>query len=183
MLKTINQSIIKMSYKQLYWVLRQNYGERTNQKQMRDFIMSQKFVTCPWGGWGKERENVINGVYNEKMTADRQGRRLSKGQDRKFVEDMKIGDIILIPFPNKLGCIVARITSNVEYAYDTGLLYNSVDANGSSQMSFSETGDLPFRPVGRRIEILQTEFNPSRHLGQLTLSKMNKVIVDKLNEK
>jgi predicted Mrr-cat superfamily restriction endonuclease len=171
-----------MSLQQTYWVLRQNYAEKTNQSQMKDFIMSQQFITCPWGGWGKERENVINGKYNEDVL-DRPGKRSSRNQDRKFVEDMKIGDIVVIPFASKLDCIVGRISSNVEYAYNTNLFYCGSDTKGwviTDNCIKKEA--VPFRPVGRRIEIIRTDFKPERHLGQLTLSKLNKRIIDKLNE-
>lgn len=154
-----------------FWVLRQNYCEKTNQSQMKDIIMSQQLITCPWGGWGSARENVINGLYNE-IRPDGSGRP-SRGQDRKFVENMKIGDIVLIPF-SKQGSIVARIVSGVEYAINTGMFWTEKD----TQITIGETGDLPFRPVGRYIEIITTEFEPNRHLGQLSLSKMNKVLVD-----
>jgi hypothetical protein len=156
-----------------FWVLRQNYCEKTNQSQIKEMIMRQHIITCPWGGWGSARENVINGIYNE-TRPDGSGRP-SGGQDRKFVENMKIGDIVLICI-SKQGYIVGRIVSGVEYAIDTGLFWTEKD----TQIVLGETGDLPFRPVGRYIEIITTEFEPKRRLGQKTISKMNKIIVDML---
>ena len=158
-----------MSLQTKYWVLRQNYGQKTDQTQMKNLILNQKCVTCPWGGWGAQRQNVIDGIYNDKSIA-RPGGRLSKGQDRRFVEEMNIGDIILIPFAKKNGCIVARITSNVQYSIDTGLCWTEHD----DHITLSETGDLPFRPVGRRIEIIKDNFIPTRPIpNRMSLSKMN----------
>ena len=42
---------------------------------------------------------------------------------------MKIGDIVLIPFAKKRGCIIARITSGVEYSIDTGLFWSHNNEN------------------------------------------------------
>ena len=121
-----------MSLQTNFWVLRQNYGEKTNQEQMKELILRQKFVACPWGGWGPERQNVIDGIYNKQVV--RPGGRTSNNQDKRFVEEMKIGDIILIPFAKKRGCIVARITSGVEYSIDTGLFWTEHRSNASDYM-------------------------------------------------
>jgi hypothetical protein len=151
-----------------FWALRQNYAEKTNQEEMKELILSQKFITCPWGGWGKERENVVNEVYNK--VPCREGGRSALNQDFKFVEEMKIGDIVVIPFTKQADCIVARVIGDVEYAFNTGLYYRGVN---DSQIRLQKDGDLPFRPVGRRIEIIRTDYRPKRRLGQQTLSKLN----------
>jgi len=164
-----------MSLRNAFWVLRQNYGEITNQFDMKKLIKSQHFVSCPWGGWGVSRQNVVDGVYNETPCGEK-GRRTSNRQDRKFVEEMKIGDIVLIPFTGSKECIVARITSDVEYAIDTGLNWNEEPG----QISIGENDGLPFRPVGRYIEILCDNFIPDKSLGQWTLSKMNEELKSKL---
>jgi hypothetical protein len=153
------------------WILRQNYAEITNQKDMRELIINQKFVTCPWGGWGEPKQNVMNHKYNEKFPE-----KSSRGQDRKFVEDMEIGDIVLIPFAKRRECIIVRICSNVEYEIETGLFWNQQ----GNQIKIGSEGQ-PFKPVGRRIEILNEKFIPGIGLGQWTLSKMNKTLVDKIN--
>ena len=124
------------------------------------------------------RQNIIEGIYNEK-TSDRSGR-LSNGQDRKFVENMKIGDIVLIPFSGSHECIVARIVSNVEYSIDSGLRWNE-EENQIKIGNNLEMGGLPFRPVGRHIEIICDNFVPDMKLGQWSLSKMNKGLVARLN--
>lgn len=160
-----------MSLHNKFWILRQNYGEITNQSDMKKMIMNKKFVTCPWGGWGIPRQNVIDGIYNESVCDE--SRRSSNGQDRKFVEEMNIGDIILIPFAKGKGCIVARITSNVNYAIDTGLHW----IKEGNQIKIGDNNGLPFRPVGRYIEIISDDFIPNKSLGQWSLSKMNKQLV------
>jgi predicted Mrr-cat superfamily restriction endonuclease len=100
-----------MSLSNNFWVLRQNYAEITNQTDMKSMILSQKFVTCPWGGWGLARQNVIDGIYNAK-TSDISGRH-SSNQDKKFVETIQIGDIVLIPFANSKECIICKIVSDI----------------------------------------------------------------------
>jgi hypothetical protein len=86
------------------------------------------------------------------------------------VEDIQIGDIVLIPFSGKKECIIARITSDVEYAIDTGLFWKE---NEAGKVKISSTVDgLPFRPVGRRIEIINDKFIPKIQPNRRTLSKM-----------
>jgi hypothetical protein len=143
---------------------------------MKSMILSQKFVTCPWGGWGLARQNVIDGIYNAK-TSDISGRH-SSNQDKKFVETIQIGDIVLIPFANSKECIICKIVSDVEYCIDTGLYWSEK----GKQIKISENSNegVSFKPVGRRIEIISECFIPNRKLGQLTLTKMNSEIVARL---
>jgi hypothetical protein len=165
-----------MSLRNQFWVLRQNYAETTNQDDMKKLIKSQQFVTCPWGGWGIPRQNVIDNIYNENVCDE--SRRSSNGQDRKFVEEMNIGDIVLIPFANNNGCFIARITSNVEYAIDTGLYWKKE----GETINIGNNDGLPFRPVGRYIEIISEDFIPNKSLGQWTLSKIkNEELLSRLN--
>ena len=74
-------------YQPQFWVLRQNPCANTNQEQMRNFIITQQFITCPFGHISDARNNVLNGRYNE---TDPEWK--SNSQDRKFIENMKIGD-------------------------------------------------------------------------------------------
>jgi hypothetical protein len=166
-----------MSLSNKFWLLRQNYGEITNQRDMFTFIKQHQFVTCPWGGWGLPRQNVIDGIYNER--ASDEARRPSLGQDRKFVEDMKIGDIVLIPFTNQRECILARIVSDVVFATESGLNWKQ-DEDRIRIGDFSE--GLPFRPVARRIQIISDKFicDDKRKLGILTLCRLNSSIVEKI---
>jgi hypothetical protein len=153
------------------WVLRQNYGTKTNQSDMRELIMTQKFVTCPWGGWGVHRQNVIDGIYNDRMPI--QVGRSSRGQDRRFVEEMAIGDIVVIPFVGTKECIIAKITSDVEYAIESGLKWK--EENG--QIQLGDNNGLPFQPVGRRIEIIRDSFIPAKSFGPMTLCKLNRLLL------
>jgi hypothetical protein len=168
-----------MSSQPNYWVLRQNYSEKTDQNQMKSLILEQKFVTCPWGGWGISRQNVIDGVYNYNKQNIRPGGRSSKGQDRRFVEEMNIGDIIIIPFAKKHGCVVARISSNVEYAIETGLCWTETEQH----IKLSKDGETPFRPVGRRVEIINENFMPTFTVSnRMSLSKMSEGVIASLNQ-
>lgn len=166
-----------MNLRNQFWVLRQNYAETTNQDDVKNLIKSQKFVMCPWGGWGTPRQNVIDNIYNE-IVCDESGRP-SGGQDRKFVEEMNIGDIVLIPL-KKNGYIVAKITSDVEYAINTGLYWKKE----GKTINIGNNDGLPFRPVGRYIEIISEDFIPSnKNIGQSTLNIIrNKELRSRLNE-
>jgi len=167
-----NNKILKMASRINFWVLRQNYGEITNQTDMKKMIRSQQIVTCPWGGWGIPRQNVVDGVYNENK-ADI-SRRPSGGQDRKFVEEMRVGDIVLIPFKGKKECILARIDSDVEYEINTGLYWKEYQDESKIRISDVAEG-TPFRPVGRYIEIIDDKYVPKSAPNRNTLSKMKKM--------
>ena len=165
-----------MSLRNQFWILRQNYGERTNQKNMRDLIVRNCLITCPWGGWGEHRTKVINGIFNEEAVDE--SKRTSRGQDRKFVQEMKIGDIVLIPFTGQKTCILARIISDVEYGIETGMFWRQ----SNNKVRIDTAGGEPFRPVGRRIEILSADLpRPSPHLGQQTLMKLRPELVNRLH--
>lgn len=150
------------------WSIRQNPYSNTNQRQMRDLILSQNVITCPFGHIGEGRNNVIDGIYNEKN---------SLSQDRKFIEDVKIGDIVLIPFAGLKECILAKITSEPIYGIDTGL-FTTMSAEG---IALSADGETPFRPVGRNIEIINTSvvFVDKRVLPRNSLSRITPDILPK----
>jgi hypothetical protein len=152
-----------MAYQyQQFWCLRQNPYANTNQIQMREFIISQKIVTCPFGHLSDERNNVIDGNYNEEI---------SNSQDRKFIENINIGDIIIIPFAGIMECILARVTSEPIYGFNTNMF--SIRLNNMIQLSNNE--GIPFRPVARRIEIINPNviFNNKRILPRMSLSHVN----------
>ena len=153
-------------YRQQFWSLRQNPYANTNQIQMRELIISQSIVTCPFGHLNESRNNVINGVYNEEQ---------SHSQDRKFIENMNIGDIILIPFAGLSECIIARIVSEPIYGVDTGLFTSMIDG----KIQVTSEGDTPFRPVGRKIQIIRNDvkFNDKRVLPRVSLSHINPSIL------
>lgn len=143
------------------WASKQNPFSKTNQHQMLNLILALGVLTCPFGHIGQCRDNVVNGVYNIE----------AKGQDIKFVKDMKIGDNVVIPFKGSKDCILARIVSD-PYVVDTGL-YTTKSRN---EIQITNRGDTPFRPVGRKIRIIKTNvrFLPdNRVLGRLSLSRIN----------
>lgn len=153
---------------QNFWSIRQNPYTKTNQTQMRDFILSQSVVTCPFGHIGHGRNNVIDRVYNETN---------SLSQDRKFIEDIKIGDIIVIPFAGLKECILAKIVTDPIYAIDTGLFHTSTF--NKDGINLTEEGDTPFCPVGRKIEIINPSlvFQDKRVLPRTSLSRINPDII------
>ena len=101
-------------------------------------------------------------MYNEEQ---------SLSQDRKFIENMNIGDIILIPFTGLRECILARIVSEPIYCIDSGLFTSMRDG----KIQVTNEGDTPFRPVGRKIQIIRNDviFNDKRVLPRVSLSHIN----------
>ncbi len=149
------------------WLVRQNGYKKTNQHQMYDFIMTNGCVTCPFGHIGHGRNNVIDGTYNPEANR----------QDRMFDKDMNIGDIILIPFSGRRAppCILARIVSDPIYAYDTKLFITMTD----DAITISTTGDTPFRPVVRKIQVIRNDitFTDKRVLPRMSLCRLNQTIL------
>jgi len=156
-------------YNPQFWSIRQNPYANTNQAQMRELIISQNIVTCPFGHLNEARNNVINGVYNEEQ---------SNSQDRKFIENINIGDIIVIPFAGLKKCILARIVSDPIYGVDTGLFTCIYDG----KIQVTNEGDKPFSPVGRKIEIIRSDvrFDDKRVLPRVSLSIINPNIIPNL---
>jgi hypothetical protein len=86
---------------------------------------------------------------------------------------MRIGDMVIIPFKGQKSCILAKIVSDPIYCIETGL-YTTQQPD--DQIKISETTGEPFRPVGRRIEIIndnvvfadKRKFIPMNTLKQLS---------------
>ena len=153
-----------------YWCLRQNDGENMDQSSMYDFIIDTHVVFCPWGFSGICKENVINKIYNE--TIDLSPEKVSKSQDRKFIEDICIDDVILIPFLKTNRCIVGRIVSEPIYDIDTN--YSIIRSIKGKKLVKNYSENLEqCRPVGRFIEIINSNYivEDKRHLIRQTLSK------------
>ena len=161
-----------------YWVLRQNYARITNQTDIEQLIVNQKIITCPWGGWGIPKEKVKSRIYNNDKNYPDEFGRISSNQDKKFVEDMNIGDIVLIPLAKSSKFIIARITSDIIHDIHTGMYWEK--KNGHINIGSS---GLPFEPVVRRIEILHTDFKPDMRTGIQTLTKMNSHIINQINSR
>lgn len=150
-----------MSSARKYWIIRQNYGERTYQPDMKNFIRSEKFITCPWGGWGEHRQNVIDGKFNVS----------ANDQDRKFIEEIKIGDIVLIPFAktNKQnnGMFLVEIISEVVDDFESEFKYEFKGKTTRIQKNSGEN----FKPIGRKIKIIKEYDETCRGLQRNTLTE------------
>lgn len=153
-----------------YWCLRQNDGENMDQSSMYNFIIDTGIVFCPWGLSGICKKNVADKLYNE--TINLSPEKVSKSQDRKFVEEMNIGDIVLIPFLKSNRCIVGRISSNVIYDMDTNysIVYSS---KGKKLVKYNSDELEQCKPIGRFIEIIDSNYmmRDKRCLGRLSLCK------------
>ena len=166
-----------MTHRQTFWSLRQNPWASTNQDQMRNFITTQLTVTCPFGHLGNQRNNVVSGIFNE---TDPEWS--SQSQDRTFMNPvvMKIGDICVIPFCNskrkRRNCMLVRIVSPPIYAIETGL-FTTQHTDGT--ITLDDVGEVPFRPAGRRIEIIDDNYNlrDKRKLPRISLCRINPAIL------
>lgn len=127
--------------------IRQNPYAKTNQKDMRNFIISQNVVTCPFGHRNEYRDNVVNLEYNEDHPVWK-----SLSQDRKFVEDIQIGDYIIIPFKGIKECILAQILSEPIYNMNTGLF----TCENEREIRLTTDSGNVFKPVVRKIKIIDT---------------------------
>ena len=140
------------------WSLKQNPRGKTDQKQMIKLILEQSIITCPFGHLGEERNNVIDGKYNKD----------ANGQDQDFEKKVKVGNKVLITFTGIKRSIFAEVTSGVEYLIDTGKYYKINEASGNITIhNNGDNGGIPFRPVGRRIRIIEENviFPDKRQLG------------------
>ena len=153
-----------------YWCLRQNDGENMDQLSMYNFIIDTSIVFCPWGLSGICKKNVCKKLYNESL--DLSPEKVSKSQDRKFIDDVNIGDIVLIPFLKTNRCIVGKISSNVIYDMNTNysILYSS---KGKKLVTYHSDELEQCNPIGRFIEIIDPNYiiQDKRCLGRLTLCK------------
>jgi hypothetical protein len=145
------------------WSLRQNPYGNTDQNRMRTLILEKNIISCPFGHMYTCRNNVLDGKYNTE----------AKQQDAQFIEDMKIDDIVVIPFKGQKSCILAKIVSDPIYCVDSGLY----TIQQGDQIQLSETEGDPFRPVGRRIEIINdnAELSDMRILPMNTLRKLKNI--------
>jgi hypothetical protein len=152
------------------WSLRQNPYANTNQKQMRQAITDKKFVSCPFGHVSTCRNNVLDGVYN--IDANQ--------QDIHFIEDIKIGDLVLIPFTGQKSSILAKILTDPIYCVETGLYTNQQLDN---QITISETSGEPFRPVGRMIEIIDDNVIFSDKRKYIPMNTLKRISLKILEER
>lgn len=151
---------------QQFWSIRQNPRGSTDQQQMYNLIISQQIVTCPFGHFSEERNNVLDDIYNE---SDHKW--ASGSQDRRFIEEMYIGDIIVIPLTGMKKYILAKITTNPIYSFDTKLFYD--DTN--TKIFLSKNDKIPFRPTVRKIEIINDNLKFPSHICPVnTLAKFKK---------
>lgn len=157
-----------------YYLVRQNPYGKTNQEQLRHFILSQQLVTCPFGHFSEYRNNVVDELYNEKHPQWK-----SHSQDRNFMETLKVGDFILIPFTDRKECILARIISEPVYAYESGLFWYKNTKNEYQIVEKKGKTHTPFRPNVRKIEIIETniQFTDKRVLPRRTFCKFNPSIL------
>lgn len=156
-----------------YYCLRQNDGENMDQESMYKFIIKTRIVICPWGLTGRCKDNVRNGDYNETFVLSPE--KQSKSQDRKFVKEIKIGDIVLIPFLKTNRCILGEISSDVIYDMNTD--YSIHYGRGKELVEYHSDELEKCQPIGRFIKIIHPnyEINNKRHLGRLSLCKSKHV--------
>ena len=153
--------------------VRQNYSAKTDQEQMRNFILETRILTCPWG----------NGKGNMTRIGECKFREDAKGQDKRFMEEIQIGDHVIIPFKkekkkNFSKCILAKIIDEPLPFHYTGF-YTGKNIQGNfTILKEKKEGYEPFIVYGRRIEIIQEEMkiygNQKKIFNQRTLAKLDK---------
>jgi len=81
--------------------IRQNPYELRS-KCFYSFIEKENIITCPYGHNKNLSEKIIEQTYNLDV---------SSGQDKKFIEDLKINDYIIIPIEKTKKCIIKKVIS------------------------------------------------------------------------
>lgn len=145
-----------------FYQIRQNPYENTVQLQMKEYIENTGIVTCPFGHIGEGRNKVMDAIYDDK----------AGGQDKRFIHELRVGDYIMVIFTLEKvpkyekeilrNVIFGRIVSEPLYGVDTGH-FTFTDDKGKINISnhpitSSTINSTPFRPVGRRIEIIDNDF-------------------------
>jgi hypothetical protein len=89
---------------------------------------------------------------------------------------MNIGDIVVISFVGVRDCILARVISDPIYGMNTGLFTTS---RHDEKIQLAKEGDTPFRPVGRKIQIIRNDvrFDDKRVLSRMSLSRIDSKII------
>ena len=129
--------------------VRQNYSAKTDQEQMRNFILETRILTCPWGNGKENMTRIGEGKYSED----------AKGQDKKFIEEIQIGDYVIIPFLYMRRCILAKVISVPQPYHYTGF-YTDKDTKGNfTILREKKEGSEPFIVFGRGIEIIYDDFD------------------------
>ena len=166
-LKATNMSLNKRNI----WVIRQNNGGHTNQSFMKKFNIDYGTIICPWGIFGESRSCIIDRHYNENNPSWSSG-----GQDRMFVENINIGDILVIMYSKIKECVIAEVVSDVNFEKSTDLKISELKKeDGKASYIISEDGEFEFRPITRDIRIIRDNvmFTDKRRLGTMkTLVKI-----------
>ena len=81
--------------------VRQNPYELRS-KCFYSFIEKENIITCPYGHNKNFSEKINEGTYNLDV---------SSGQDKKFIEDLKIDDYVIIPIEKTKKCIIKKVVS------------------------------------------------------------------------
>jgi len=93
-------------------IIRQNpYGLKSN--DFIEYIKHNNIITSPYGHSIKYTHNIMDNIYSENE---------SKRQDKKFVEDLKIDDYVIIPIEKSKKFILKQII-NSDIKYKTIELY------------------------------------------------------------
>jgi hypothetical protein len=154
------------------WMCRQNPNANTNQEQYRNLNISHNILTCPFGHFGVSRSNIIDGIYNENRL-----KWPSKSQDRIFIEEISIGDYVLIPYYNMDYCVLAKIISTPIYIIETGLFIN-INEDEIKLSDHYDEGYIHFRPIGRKIQIISENVKVDlSKISRQTLSKLDKTLI------
>ena len=172
-----------MEVEPTYHQIRQNPYGTTNQKEMRDYILDTCILSCPFGHIGECRGKIMDKTYNSE----------AKGQDQYFIEKLNIGDIVLIPWKldgsdknnqvNLRNCILARIISEPEELIEKGYFISNPTNKKINISKIKIKGSVPFRPIGRQIEIIESNLELIGDRRELFSMKSIMPLFDKTKQK
>lgn len=169
---------------------------KTNQNVMKKFIIDEEVITCPFGHVHDYSDNANQRIYSSSPTPRQNIIWLSDGQDKKFMEKIDIGDIVVTPFKDQNKVLISEITSEPYRKNFTDMFVVFKDNNYhciTKDISLYEDDKFhieTFKPVVRDINILtiaEPDFS-MRCFGQKTIrtvrenTTVHNWVLDILNE-
>lgn len=167
-------SAIKLNIKlpsNTYWCLRQNPYAKTDQNDMYNYITQTNYITAPFGHINEYKDNVVNLTYNNSHP-----KWASMGQDKLFMEEMKVGDIVFIPLKQDSRVIVCKITGGTTVDRDSK--YKITEVNKQYKLNQTEMDGKVFEPIVRPIKVIKvlmkgTEITDMRCFPMNSLTKLS----------
>ena len=128
-----------------YYSLRQNpdyiragYSSNIPQEDMYEFAMEFEYIQCPWSYYPRERVEIRDGIYPNKAA-------------RIFMNDLKIGDQVVILYKGLKKSIHAEVVSEPEYDLDSNVYARKI----SHHLWKNKINPENYNPIVRKIRVIK----------------------------